>query len=182
MMVSTETKPKDDKAQVDQTDAKDLPNETISTPTTIKVQVGGMKEVSPTGSTEGTEVAQVVEEDAPKPDSAPVESIPSKEIDKEEVPSKDFEDIESGDTIADPDEEVKKAEEDLAKDEAMQKMVDSKQFYLPINAIEQRRTQRFIALGVVFSIILALAWLDISLDAGLINLGGIKSVTHFFSS
>jgi hypothetical protein len=39
-----------------------------------------------------------------------------------------------------------------------------------------------VALGVVLAIVLALAWADIALDAGLIQINGVKPVTHFFSN
>lgn len=64
----------------------------------------------------------------------------------------------------------------------IQKLVDSKKYFLPINAVERRRSKRFIALGVVLSLILALAWLNIALDAGLIEIPGVKPFTHFFST
>ena len=75
------------------------------------------------------------------------------------------------------------AEEAEAKREAeLQKLIDKKKYFLPINAAEQRRAEQFIALGMVISIILALAWIDVSLDAGLIHIGNIHPLTHFFSN
>lgn len=75
-------------------------------------------------------------------------------------------------------ETAKRAEHEAA----IQKLVESKQFYLPINSVEKRRTKRVMLLGVVLSIVLAAAWLDIALDAGLVQLGGLKSVTQFFGN
>jgi len=145
---------------------------------------------APTG--DKIEVKEVdVQPDTPKEDAKPAEEKPvtteapeaeaekpKDDKDKTETPVTDAD----GNEITNPDAEIKKAEEAAARDEAMQKMVDSKQFFLPINALEQRRTHRFIVLGIALSIVLALAWLDIALDAGLIHLGGIKAVTHFFTS
>lgn len=68
------------------------------------------------------------------------------------------------------------------RDEQVQKLIDSKKYYVPVNAVEKRRTKRVIALGVVLAIILALAWVDIALDAGLIQIDNVKPVTHFFSN
>jgi len=65
---------------------------------------------------------------------------------------------------------------------AIDKLVESKQYYLPINSVEKRRTKRFVLLGVALSLLLAVAWVDVALDAGLIQLGGIKPVTHLFSN
>ena len=42
--------------------------------------------------------------------------------------------------------------------------------------------KRFVALGVLLSILLLLAWADIALDAGLVKVNSVKPVTHFFSN
>ncbi len=68
------------------------------------------------------------------------------------------------------------------RDAALQKLADSKQYLLPINTVEKRRTKRVVILGIVVSVVLLVAWADIALDAGLIQIQGIKPVTHFFSS
>lgn len=67
-------------------------------------------------------------------------------------------------------------------DAAIQKLIDSKQFELPINSVEKRRTKRVVIGGTLASIALLLVWLNIALDAGLITIPGVKAVTHFFSS
>lgn len=72
--------------------------------------------------------------------------------------------------------------EHQAHEAAIQELVTSKKYFLPINAVEKRRTERIIFLGVVFSLFLLFAWVDIALDAHLITLGGLKPLTHFFSS
>ncbi|MDB5169008.1 MAG: hypothetical protein JWO41_364 [Candidatus Saccharibacteria bacterium] len=75
------------------------------------------------------------------------------------------------------------AEEAEAKRQVeLQKLADSKKYFLQINAIEQKRAEQFIALGILLGLVLALAWLDISLDAGLIHIDNIHPVTHFFSN
>lgn len=69
------------------------------------------------------------------------------------------------------------------KHEAMvQELVENKQYFLPINSVEKRRSKRFVILGILLSVVLALAWVNIALDAGLIEINGLKPVTHFFSS
>lgn len=75
-------------------------------------------------------------------------------------------------------EKTKQAEHDAA----IQKLVESKQYYLPINSVEKRRTKRVLLLGVVLSIVLVAAWVDVALDAGLVQIDGLKPVTHFFSN
>jgi hypothetical protein len=65
---------------------------------------------------------------------------------------------------------------------AMQKLIDSQQYFLPINTVEKRKAKRFMVLGVVLAVVLAAAWADIALDAGLIHVSGVKPATHFFSN
>lgn len=65
-------------------------------------------------------------------------------------------------------------------DQEVEKLVESKKYFLPINSVEKRRSKRVVAFGVVLSILLIVAWLDIALDAGLVKLGGLKPLTHFF--
>lgn len=60
-------------------------------------------------------------------------------------------------------------------------LVTSKKYFLPINAVQKRKAARMTLLGLIFSLVLILAWLDIALDAGLIHIGHIKALTHFFS-
>lgn len=73
--------------------------------------------------------------------------------------------------------ELKKAAE---RAEELDKLAESRKFYLPINQVEKRRTKRYVLLGVVFIVILGLAWADVALDAGIITIPGVKAPTHFF--
>ncbi|HSW85521.1 MAG TPA: hypothetical protein VLF79_02835 [Candidatus Saccharimonadales bacterium] len=68
------------------------------------------------------------------------------------------------------------------KDEAIDKLAETKQYYLPIDTVEKKRSRRVVALGIFLSLLLIVAWADIALDAGLIKIEGIKPVTHFFSN
>lgn len=83
-------------------------------------------------------------------------------------------------SVTEADEEELAAQE--KHDAAIQKLIDSKQYELPINSVERRRSKRVVALGVILSILLVLLWVDIALDASLIQVDGIKPVTHFFSN
>lgn len=77
----------------------------------------------------------------------------------------------------------KKAAEAAAEHEAaIQKLVDDETYFLPINSVETRKTRRFMLLGVVLILVLALAWADVALDAGLIHLAGLKPLTHLFTN
>ena len=91
-------------------------------------------------------------------------------------------------------EEAAPSKEDNAKQEeaeatkqaehqaAIDKLATGKQYFLPINSVEKRRSKQFVAIGIILSLLLILAWADIALDAGLIHLAGIKPLTHFFST
>lgn len=64
-------------------------------------------------------------------------------------------------------------------DETIQKLADSKQYYLPINSVEKRRSRRLVILGILLSLVLIIAWADVALDAGLVQLAGAPH-THLF--
>jgi len=130
-----------------------------------------------------------------KTDEKPSE--PDKEPDTEPKPEEAGKDIpddaeKTGDDKADTDKDKKSKQpkpEDEAKaaaqaeqDAKLQKIIDSKKYFLPINAVEQRRSAHFVAFGIILALLLALAWGDIAADAGLIHVKGIKPVTHFFSN
>jgi len=124
-------------------------------------------------------------EEAPAPkeeaesDSKPAEKSP--ETGAESAQTDNNEESDAGkpvDPAAAEAEEAKRAKHDAE----IQKLADSKQYYLPINAVEKRKTKRFIALGVLLSLLLVVFWVDVALDAGLIHLSGIKPLTHFFSN
>lgn len=79
------------------------------------------------------------------------------------------------------DEEAERAKQ-AEHEAAIQKTIDSKKYFLPIKTVEQRKSARFVALGVLLALLLIVAWADIALDAGLIQINGVKPVTHFFSN
>ncbi len=130
----------------------------------------------------------------PEPVLKPDESAPKSEPEapaKEDTPpaekkesSESTESNEASDKQAIPtDAQIEAAAAaEAAHDATIQKLVDSKQYFVSVNAVEKRRTKRVVALGVALSIILALAWVDVALDAGLIQIGSVKPVTHFFSN
>lgn len=63
---------------------------------------------------------------------------------------------------------------------AVQKLVEQQTYFLPINAVEMRRTRRMVVLGLLLIVLLAVAWLDITFDAGLIPNTMHLPHTHFF--
>lgn len=72
--------------------------------------------------------------------------------------------------------------EQAKREAAIQHLIDSKKYELPINAVEKRKSKRFVVMGIVLAILLVLAWGDIAADAGIIHINGVKPVTHFFSN
>ena len=79
------------------------------------------------------------------------------------------------------DNEAAEAARQAERDANLQKIVEAKTYYLPINTVEKRKTKRFVVLGILLSILLIIVWLDVALDAGLIQIDGISPLTHFFS-
>lgn len=60
-------------------------------------------------------------------------------------------------------------------------LVDSGKYFLPINMVEKRKNQRVVIVGIIICIILAIAWVDVALDAGLISNSLHLPHTHFFA-
>jgi len=80
-------------------------------------------------------------------------------------------------------EAVKAEDEEAAKHQAeVEKLISSKQYFLPITTNEERRSKHFLILGILFSVLLVALWVDVALDAHLIHINGVKPLTHFFSS
>lgn len=148
---------------------------------------GSAKNVKPTNSGKDPSIAELAAAAAAK-DAA--KTVP-KEIEKPDAkPAEKTDDKEQGendsadqDTKLKPDDQLEaEAAEQAKHDAAIDKLIESKQYYLPINSVEKRRSKRFVGLGILLSLLLVVAWADIALDAGLIKVSGIKPVTHFFSN
>ena len=80
------------------------------------------------------------------------------------------------------DDQIIETQEQAKHDAEISEIIESKRYYLPIDTVEKRRTKRFVLIGASVSILLILIWIDVALDAGLIKLGGLKAVTHIFST
>jgi hypothetical protein len=81
------------------------------------------------------------------------------------------------------DEAAKKLEEEkAAKAAEHEKIIESKKYFLPINSVERRRNTRRAILFLVLCILFALIWLDLALDAGILKIGSLHPLTHFFNS
>jgi hypothetical protein len=124
--------------------------------------------------------------DKPVEETVPAEPEPTPEPEPKDEPELPAE--AKPDAAPDPTDQPPKvdleaeAKQQAEHDAAIQKLVDSKKYFLPINAVEKRRSKRFVAVGVLLSLLLLAAWADIAADAGLISVPGVKPVTHFFSN
>jgi hypothetical protein len=138
-------------------------------------------------------------------DDKPIEESTDTEPAKPETSETSSDEVESKDSVTEPDtqgektgaasndeqlapnkvldEAAKKVEEAKAAQLAeIEKLIESKRYFLPINTVERRRDAKRAILLLVVVILFALIWLDLALDAGLLKLGHIHSLTHFFSS
>jgi cobalamin biosynthesis protein CobT len=161
--------PKDAKAEVTVSDS-------IAT-TETSAETAPASEKTETATDEVTTAAP-----EPAKSADPAEAVTETSTD-ETTETDEAENGEATQTETSPEADQAAAEAEAAKhDEAMQQMVESKQYFLPINSLEKRRTKRVVVLGIALSVLLAVAWVDVALDASLIQLGSVKPVTHFFSN
>lgn len=124
------------------------------------------------------EAAKTPEEtEEPEPSDPAEESTAEKQDDKADIGTDEKATSQSV-TEADAEELAAKEKHDAE----IQKLIDSRTYSLPIKTVEQRRSKRVVILGVLLSLVLIAAWINIALDAGLIEIGGVKPVTHFFSN
>lgn len=66
--------------------------------------------------------------------------------------------------------------------EEINSLVESHEYFLPINAVERHRSKMVAVFGLVLILALGALLVDLLLDVGFIRLGGVHSLTHFFSS
>jgi hypothetical protein len=122
-----------------------------------------------------------VEEKKPEPEAkteAPAEASPESDSITDTPLNR------PGDSVNDAtnDKDDTEDKEAAARETALQKLTESREYFLPINSVEKLRSKRVAILGTALSILLIVVWIDIALDAGLLTLGSVHSVTHFFSS
>lgn len=72
--------------------------------------------------------------------------------------------------------------EAAAKKQAeLDSLTESREYFLPINSVERRRSKLVTLLGGVLIVALGLLLLNLMLDAGFIRIPGVSPLTHFFS-
>lgn len=197
-----ETKPQPDNAD-SSTTAPVLPSQSKRT-LIVPVSDGNEKtnaDASPKDAPVPDDSKQSKAEPSPK-DAAPAEAADQKAADSpaleppaatKEAPTPDDEDkpeaadddSKAGDSDEKPSPATEKALKEAAAAEKraneLQSLIDSKQFYVPINAVAQRRSIKYSSLMTVFVFLLALVLIDLMLDTGMILLVQKIPHTHFFS-
>lgn len=127
---------------------------------------------------------EVVDTEDKGKESDKVEIVPAEEVaPSTQDQSENIISVENqAETKTEEEKNVIESEEQAKYDADLQELVVSKKYYLPINTVQKRRTKRFVAIGVGVTILLVVIWIDIALDAGLIKIGGLKALTHIFST
>lgn len=70
----------------------------------------------------------------------------------------------------------------IKQQEELEQLVEKKQYFLPVNSVEKRRSLLTTIFGLMVIIILGLLLLNLMLDAGFIQVNGLKPFTHFFNN
>ena len=127
----------------------------------------------------------VKKNDAEPPAEATQQTPPAQE--DESKPENENSTKEESPEKAQIDQDAELQKQELAAQEAkaihdaeIDQLVSEEKYFLPLNRVEKRR-QHFVVIGAVIAIILAVAWLDIALDAGLISNTFHLPHTNFFS-
>jgi len=117
--------------------------------------------------------------------SAPEEAptiTPSSSIDgQDEEPDEDGADSQLAPNQALEEAKQKEEEAKAARQAEEEKIIASRQYYLPMSTVTQRRGLDRVLLVLALVLIVALVWMDIVLDAGIIHIPGVHAFTHFFT-
>ncbi|HEX8227025.1 MAG TPA: hypothetical protein VF572_04115 [Candidatus Saccharimonadales bacterium] len=143
---------------------------------TAKRVIRPLGEAPPTGKDKDSDG---VVEDSEKPSQAVAvkkEAVDTKPTSEDRASITDPLGSAETDTDNSKQDEVSKAQEEIDR------LIEEKTYFLPINSIEKRRSRHASILGLLLIIVLGAAWLNIALDAGLIKIGGLQPLTHFFSN
>ncbi len=112
-------------------------------------------EATPPPEEKAQETTEEKSEASPStPEEAPAEEAPSDAAPSEAKPT---------------DKQIKQNEEELAKQAAVQKLIESKQYVVPIGEAKKRRNGQRWLLLLVFVILFAVVAVDLLVDAGIIK-------------
>lgn len=111
-------------------------------------------EPAPQANVQAAQPAEVT----PKPPEGFPEPAPDAAIKPEEAPG------------VPPENEEREVDTELARKHAarLQKMIEEEEYFLPIKTMEERRSRKVAIIGLLLIIVLAAAWYDVALDAGLL--------------
>lgn len=73
------------------------------------------------------------------------------------------------------------AEEDIREKE-LAKLVEDQTYFLPVGAVAHKKARRYTGLVVLLILVLGALWLNIALDADLIQIDGVEALTNFFKN
>lgn len=73
-------------------------------------------------------------------------------------------------------------EAEIKRQEELDKIVESKEYFLPITTAEHRRSKLVTIFGIILIILLGLLLVNMLLDVGTIRIKGVEPLTHFFGS
>jgi hypothetical protein len=129
-------------------------------------------DVPPAEPSEAEKPEVVPDEDAAtKPDEEPAEPTDKEAIDDSEPKPDSDPKSEDGE---------KESAEEAQKAAAIQELIDSKKYVVPINTVKQRQTKWIVAF--VLFLLVMVGFTDLAMDADYIKFSGINAPTHFFSS
>ena len=128
-----------------------------------------------------------------KPTPSNTEEQPPKEQEQNPAPEQPVTDaIEPAKTLGSKQSDIDSVNEQKKQEEAaaaaalehskhISELVTSQKYFLPINQVEKKRNRQVVFLGVIICVILAIAWIDVALDAGIISNSFHLPHTHFFA-
>ena len=130
------------------------------------------KVIQPLESAAVEEVSESpVEAEKPSEQTDPVPEETKEEPKKEETTVSDDAVVDAVlDQVSDKKEETKESEEEHKRQELVDKLVEEKKYFLPINQVHSRRNNR-LALLVLGALLPVIVGLGLAADAGAINLG-----------
>lgn len=188
--------------------APDLPNS--SSATSVKVNIKPLSE--PVEDSNAPEAEAAKNEAAkPDEPTEPSESVETVETSAEPVANEKAEESKAADQVEPAPEETKPAEKTAVPDDApspdtagldqtkdekaaaeleaaakqeeeIHKLVESKEYFLPINSVEKRRSKITGTVGFVVIVLLALLLINIMLDVGTLTIPGVKPLTNLFGA
>lgn len=143
---------------------------TEESPSKVKMTINPLSDAEKQADAPETKPEQ--SEPQPADDTAP-ESAPLTEDNPDGLPEMDK---------SKDEQELTRIEDASKKQAELEVLVESKEYFLPINAVELRRSKVINLLGVVLILALGLLLIDLMMDVGFLRIPGVNPLTHFFSA